>query len=683
MPDKNPDEIKIGKPRKNIIENSSEKEVDKNQAPEYHKLSPGDQDTEKGLGIDDELIPNGTDSSVDFNSSDDFNYDSDSDDRLETSEVVDAIVPQDTSEIGLPLTQPESMDVEDHAPPEKAENSLTSTDKIYIIPDETVSSIERDELISNLQKKIPNIIKQKHGEPPPEPAKKDPLESWEKQMEREILQQPKNEEPEPDILPPPSMNQESTIDGIAQFSGSRIYLPSIMKIKTGDEIVVRGKRFRAKKKAFDWKRIYLGTVLGIIIVMAIAFVMSRPSVPVIPGKVVGLVLNAKTGEVIPKAQVVLDEQGKTLFTNAQGMFVIDNLEPGTWSISASKPQYKTAAISFAHASGATSILTLSMDPSIAVVEKVESANAEKEKEPPPVKEVPIPNYGQLTVIANIPQARVIVDNKVLGPGNTTYSNITAGKHRLVVMAQGYKEFSGTIEVERNKNNKFNVELEKIKTEYVPSEITFEEYLVKADAMTSKKDWQEAIGNYTLALAKYEDGETYYKRSRAYVQMGQQTHAINDLFKASSFYTSEGRLNRAIECLNEILDWRPEYTKAYRERGFAYLRLGDFEQAIEDLKEAIDINDDDFDNHMALGEAYYIIGEHGDALKYLRKARNINDSNARVFALSALASLAKGEKGDAGRYYKEFEERANAQDRAEFAGDPDWQTLSDMFSQKDD
>jgi tetratricopeptide (TPR) repeat protein len=404
---------------------------------------------------------------------------------------------------------------------------------------------------------------------------------------------------------------------------------------------------------------------------------------VIPGKVVGLVLNAKTGEVIPKAQVVLDEQGKTLFTNAQGMFVIDNLEPGTWSISASKPQYKTAAVSFAHASGATSILTLSLDPSIAVVEKVENRNEAKKKEPSPVKEVPIPNYGQLTVIANIPQARVIVDNKVLGPGNTTYSNITAGKHRLVVMAQGYKEFSSTIDIERNKNNKFNIELEKIKTEYVPSEITFEEYLVKADALASKKDWQEAIGNYTLALAKYEDGETYYKRSRAYVQMGQQTQAINDLFKASRFYTSEGRLNQAIECLNEILDWRPENTKAFRERGFAYLRLGDFEQAIDDLKEAVDIDDDDFDNHMALGEAYYIIGQHGDALKYLRKARGIDDSNARVFALSALASLAKGEKGDAGRYFKEFEERASAQDRAEFAGDPDWQTLSDLFSQKDD
>ncbi|HEQ99871.1 MAG TPA: tetratricopeptide repeat protein [candidate division Zixibacteria bacterium] len=683
MPDKNADEIKIGKPRKTITGDSSDSESDQDKVSDYHKLSSQDRDSEKGLEIEHDPPPTGADPSIDFSSSDDINYESDPDDRLETTEVIDAVEPQPLPESDLIPAQSENVDMENQPPPEKVENSLSSTDKIYVIPDETVSSIERDELISNLQKKIPNIIKQKHVEQPPEPLKKRPEESWEKRLEREILQQPQDSEPEPEILPPaPPMSPENTVDGIAQFSGSRIYLPSIMKIKSGDEIIVRGKKFRAKKKAFEWKGIYLGTALGIIIILAVALVISRPPIPVIPGKVVGQVLNAKTGEVIPKAQVVINEQGKTLFTDTHGLFVIDGLDAGTWSISASKPQYKSAAVSFAHAPGATSILTLSLDPSVAVVEQAANRKEEK-KEQSAVKEVAIPNYGQLTVIANIPQARVIVDNKILGPGNTTYSNITAGKHKLVVMAQGYKEFSGTVNIERNKNNKINVELEKIKTAYVPSEITFEEYLIKADAMASKGDWQEAIGNYTLALAKHEDGDAYYKRSRAYVQVGQQTQEINDLFKAAQFYTSEGRLHRSVESLNEILDWTPENAKAYRERGFAYLRLGDFEQAIDDLKEAIDIDDKDFDNHMALGEAYYIMGQHKDALKYLKKARNIDDSNARVYALAALASLARGDEGDAKKYFKDFEMKAGEQDRAEFARDPDWLKLSEIMSEYDD
>ncbi|MBD3217268.1 MAG: tetratricopeptide repeat protein, partial [candidate division Zixibacteria bacterium] len=463
-----------------------------------------------------------------------------------------------------------------------------------------------------------------------------------------------------------------------EFNGSRVYLPSTMKVKSGDEIIVRGRRFRAKKKSFDKRGPLMMAALGIVIVLGLAFIASRFFVQTQPGMVVGQVINSQSGEVIQEAQVIIDELGETVFTNANGIFVIDNLSDGDWSVSASKPQYKTAAIGFSHGGGKTSVLTLSLEPSIPVKNDEDDKKDEKK-----IKEVRIPNYGKLTVITNTPKSKIIVDNKMLGPGNKTYSKITVGKHNLVVMAEGYKEYSGHVEIKRNENNKFTIDLQELKAEYKPSEISFEDYLAKADAMASKGDWTEAIGNYTLALAKREDGDTYHKRSTTFLQTGQKNQAIKDLVRASRAYTNQGRVNRSIECLNEILDLEPKNTTAYRERGFANLRLGNFEKAIDDLKEAVDIDDDDFDNHMALGEAYYIMGKHKDALKYLKKARKINDNNARVYALSALASLARDDEGDAEKYFKGFEIRASMNDRKEFERDPDWQKLSDMMSQLDD
>ncbi len=686
MADQKADEIKAKDLEESSAKSPSKKKEEKDDLAEYQELNKIDQEPHDELGIEDDLIPTESDPFDDFNISEDFDYENNAETKLETTEVSDAIEPQAPTEPELDIPVDENRDFKEKIPTEPDSKDISSTDKLYVMPDETVSSSERDELLSNLQKKIPNIMKQKQDiEEPSEPSldekpSKDELKkAWKKQVQEELAEPKPKPEPETEILPiPPSSNQESFNESVAEFNGSRVYLPSTMKVKAGDEIIVRGRKFRAKKKSFDRRRPLLIAVLGIVVVLGLAFIASRFFVQAQPGMVVGQVINSQSGEVIPEAQVIIDELGETVFSNANGMFVIDNLSDGDWSVSASKPQYKSAAIGFSHGGGKPSVLTLSLEPSIPVKEEKEDKNDEKK-----IKEVRIPNYGKLTVITNTPKSKIIVDNKMLGTGNKTYSKITVGKHKLVVMAEGYKEYSGQVEIKRNENNKFTIDLQELKAEYKPSEISFEDYLVKADAMASKGDWTEAIGNYTLALAKREDGDTYHKRSTAFLQTGQKSQAISDLVRASKAYTNQGRVNRAIECLNEILDLEPKNTTAYRERGFANLRLGNFEKAIDDLKEAVDIDDDDFDNHMALGEAYYIMGKHKDALKYLKKARKIDDNNARVYALSALASLARDDEGDAEKYFKGFEIRASIHDREEFERDPDWQRLSDMMSQLDD
>jgi tetratricopeptide (TPR) repeat protein len=321
-----------------------------------------------------------------------------------------------------------------------------------------------------------------------------------------------------------------------------------------------------------------------------------------------------------------------------------------------------------------------LEPTITTAE-IEEAQRKSEEEKKQ-KQKPQRSYGKLKVASNVPEAKVIIDNKVMGPANKTYSRLYAGKHKLVVMHEGFKEYSETININTNQTTEIDVKLEEIDLEYDPSEITYEEYLSKADDLASEGNWQEAAGNYTLALAKYEDGQTYYKRAQAFIKLSRNAQAKSDLFKAASFYVYENNLSQAMACYNDILDMDPENARALRNRGFVFLRKNDHKAALKDLERAKDIDDESFESSIALGEALYIMGNHKDALKYLKKARNKDKSNARAYALSALASMARGKDKDARKYYRGFEQRAGIADLNEFSSDPEWTKLKELVKQED-
>ncbi|MBD3218546.1 MAG: hypothetical protein GF310_09745, partial [candidate division Zixibacteria bacterium] len=270
MADQKADKIKAKDLEENSAESPSKEKEEKNDLADYQGLNTKEQEPDNELGIEEDLIPTESDPFDDFDTSDDFEYDNNDETELETTEVSDAIEPQDPTEPELDLSKNEKTEIEEQIPTEPDAKDLSSTDELYAMPDETVSSSERDELISNLQKKIPNIMKQKQDIEAPlktsvddKPSKDELKRAWKNQTQKEITEPKPKPEPETEILPiPPPSNQESFNESVAEFNGSRVYLPSTMKVKSGDEIIVRGRRFRAKKKSFDKRGPLMMAALG-------------------------------------------------------------------------------------------------------------------------------------------------------------------------------------------------------------------------------------------------------------------------------------------------------------------------------------------------------------------------------------------------------------------------------------
>lgn len=560
------------------------------------------------------------------------------------------------------------------------ENNEVS-DNLYALPDETVSSSEKEELIKNLHSKIPSIIQHNNADIDTEVNSKPKVDKPTPQkLNTDLPKIDKTYKPEDktEIFQIPEKNNSGPVpvekkvylkNNTLQFGKSTI-------IRAGEEIIYLGRKYYIRKKHKNVKKQYkLGIiVIALLLVSILSFsaIFSGHNT----GKLVGLLINLETNSIVSEAQITIDELGLNFYTDENGLFFISQIDAGDWSLSASKPQYRTAALGFSISKGETQVVTLIMEPSVPSLRDSKN-NANNSGIDKPVKKK---TYGKLAVIANVANARIIIDNKVMGAGNKTFSKLYPGKHKLVVTKEGYKEHSETIVVKANQTTSAHITMEEIAVAYNPTEIGYEQYLKKADDYASQNNWREALGNYTLALAKKEDADIYFKRSNAYQELNQNDQAIADLFKAAQLFSNHGTITRTLESFNQILKLSPRNSRALRERGFALLRKGEFEKAIIDLKQAVKIDSKSFANQIALGEALYIVGEYKESLKYLKKARKIDNSNARVYALTALSSLAKGSEKDARKYYKGFDLRATDLDRAEFDSDPDWQRLAHLVAE---
>jgi len=582
----------------------------------------------------------------------------------------------------------EHEDIPFSTPPQNNsdDSADVSSDRLYVMPDNTISSSDREKLISNLQSKIPGIIRQKQADSEEEKTTLSVLPDDEEFRQEKDKYSPESdnssEESKTNIYsapfsPPPKKSEKLTIFA----RGSKAFFPAGTKLKAGTEVTYAGRTYSVAGKKANIKDIALTAAAGLIPIILLAVGISGIFAPSQPGKVIGLVLNSETMSVVPSAEVMMNELDRIIQTDEKGMFIFEGLDGGNWSLVASKPQFRTASLGFNLPDGGTSVVTLYMKPvvSAGLDDNDEGKAAKKEKQ----KTVKTPLFGKLHVNTNVPDARVIVDNKVLGPGNKTYSRLYEGEHKLVVMKEGYKEFSGNFKVEHDKTTTLDIDLEEIEIAYNPSEITYDQYLAKANDLASKENWQEAVGNYTMALAKKTDPEIYHGRAAAYLNLGQKNQAQADFLKASQAYVKGGQTSRAVECLNEILKLSPDHTRALRARGLILLRTGEYKKALEDLRRAEEINEDSFDNQIALGEALYIMGDYKESLKHFKKARKLDETNARVYALSALASMARGKDKDARKYYKGFEIRASAADINEFSSNPEWQRLTQMVYEEED
>ena len=159
------------------------------------------------------------------------------------------------------------------------------------------------------------------------------------------------------------------------------------------------------------------------------------------------------------------------------------------------------------------------------------------------------------------------------------------------------------------------------------EASHEDSLPETEDDEQEGTWEEAIAKYdeTIRLDP-EDGEAYFNRGEAYLNLGQYDLAAKDFEAAVK------------------LD--PEDAEAYFSRGIAYYNLGELDRAIQDYDEAIRLDPEDPEAHFNRGIAYFNLGEYTSAFDSYNAAIQLDPEDGEVYAHAALAGTLLGRDAEA-------------------------------------
>lgn len=153
---------------------------------------------------------------------------------------------------------------------------------------------------------------------------------------------------------------------------------------------------------------------------------------------------------------------------------------------------------------------------------------------------------------------------------------------------------------------------------VSSELTADDWFLKAAAQHQNKDYRGAISNYNKAIASNPSYlDAYNNRGAAYASLQEYGHAI-------------ANYNKAI-----TLD--PTLIAAYYNRGKSYKILKDYSQAISDYNKAIDLDPKNASAYNNRGNAYYALKEYAKALTDYNQAIVLNPRSASAYNNRGLVS----------------------------------------------
>jgi tetratricopeptide (TPR) repeat protein len=99
--------------------------------------------------------------------------------------------------------------------------------------------------------------------------------------------------------------------------------------------------------------------------------------------------------------------------------------------------------------------------------------------------------------------------------------------------------------------------------------------------------------------------------------------VNSLLQNSIVMIQHKEIEQAIENLDEIIAYKPDFAEAWNRRGDAYSHLGDLDHALADYNEAIRLNPYHFGAMTSCGEIWLERDDARRSADYFRRALNLN------------------------------------------------------------
>lgn len=478
--------------------------------------------------------------------------------------------------------------------------------------------------------------------------------------------------------PPPGQKERPirSAAGTARLTGRTLRFGGDAALMPGQQVELGGRSYEIKPeeafRAVFWAKSAGLLILTLLAAIGVAYLASGPS----DGAIVGVVVNAKTGQIIPNATVAL-EDGRVARTNEAGIYLFEGAEAAQYVLTASAAGFEPQN-GFIDTEGSEfDQLSFALVPHVfaSVPEGSDSATAKEtkksEERSKTARSSSERSYGTVELAVDFEGYLVFVDGELYGKNTSELKRMTAGKHQVVLQVEGYEDYTATVTVKARAKSTITVAKSDLTPRIDPIKRSRGKF-AEGKKYLDRQQWAAAIRLFNEALeydANYADAMQY--RGWAYLKTDKPTAAKDDFVRAAELYDLAMKYIDAVACAKYLIEIDPKNPANWRRRADYNLALTDFDAAIEDYKKAVSLNKKSLTSRMALAEAYFAAGKYKDAAKEFDRARKLADDPSQAYIRMILAYYNAGEIDDVVKKFRDFSEVATPGVMERLREDPDW------------
>ncbi len=459
---------------------------------------------------------------------------------------------------------------------------------------------------------------------------------------------------------------------IAHIRGNKLTLPDKTRMLPGDRIYHNDQEYLVRKGAIDKRSWILGGVLVAVLVI-IMIVQSLTAPAPMKATLFGVVTNSETNEVLAGISVSIPQLNISTVTDENGLFQFKGVANGRYDVKLEGGLYEARFFPVIIQDNQSDIVFGNVTPLLPQISRTSTPPRSVVVVPSPAEEQP--EYGTLKIQCNIADANVLLDGKTLGKISQVFKRLKPGARNIVIQADGYQEIAQVVNIVGGQTTELTANLLAL-NDNQPIEYTADDFFEQAEALHREQKYIEAVGYYTLALAKNSSMvKAYLRRGEAHLQAGKRLNARADYRSAADLYINSAMYSQAIACYDKIIEFQPDASDAFSLRGWAKISAGDYDNGLNDLQKALSFTPDDQQALFDVGKAFYVTNRYKDAEKILKKIRKHGDEYPEIYGYLALTELAQGDENDARKSYDSFRKVASSAQIARMSNQSGWQRLT--------
>ena len=472
--------------------------------------------------------------------------------------------------------------------------------------------------------------------------------------------------------------------GIAYFYKNFIKLPDQHHLTKHDELTLNGKLYGLQPKKLKPTYVYAAAAVAFALVLLLIGSWFVRDATDGKGQIAGIVLDSNNQPYLKGASIRFPDLGKTVPTNAQGLFSSEDIPAGAHRIEylvdgrvvgSDHATVLENGISLLSLKPSTTKLeqkkptSLSSKPAISKTTSTSSRPSNQglveNNENPSSPEAERGNKEQFTPHTNPPAAIVLASNvdgakftlngAVMGAGNLKYSPVKPGTHKYEVDAAGYKVKSGTITVAIGETKTLELELEPLSESKKVVAYAAEDYFQSGVNALKAEKYENAISDFTKALEQNPNyPQAVYNRGLAYQQLKKNTDAHEDFIRAAELYRMKKEYSWAVTSFNRALEVNEKSISALLGRGDLYLAKGEEIAALADFDAVLKMDKKNYQAYMGIGKARFQQANFKLAVENFKNARAINKDDPYLYQYLMLSYVSLSDIKEVKKAYDRFQ-----------------------------